>query len=77
MERDVKPLANQVIAYGADEVYVIDHPVLKNYRTESYMKCVMLLAEKYKPEIILYGATPNGKDLASAVATDLNTGFNS
>ncbi len=67
--------ANEVIAYGADEVYVIDHPVLKNYRTESYMKGVIDLARKYKPEIILYGATPNGKDLASAVATDLSTGL--
>lgn len=72
---DIKTLANQVIAYGADEVYMIDHPVLKNYRTESYMKGVIQLAEKYKPEIILYGATPNGKDLASAVATDLVTGL--
>ncbi len=72
---DIKPLANQVISYGADEVYVIDHPVLKHYRTESYMRGVMLLAQKYMPEIILYGATPNGKDLASAVATDLNTGL--
>jgi electron transfer flavoprotein alpha subunit len=71
----IKALANQVIAYGADEVYVIDHPVLKDYRTESYMKGVINLAEKYKPEIILYGATPNGKDLASAVATDLVTGL--
>ena len=34
-----------------------------------------ILAQKYKPEIILYGATPNGKDLASAVATDLSTGL--
>jgi electron transfer flavoprotein alpha subunit len=72
---EIKSLANQAIAYGADEVYIIDHPVLKNYRTEPYMKGVMLLAQKYKPEIILYGATPNGKDLASAVATDLNTGL--
>jgi electron transfer flavoprotein alpha subunit len=71
----VRGLANQVIYYGADEVYVIDHPVLKNYRTESYMKGILLLAEKYKPEIFLYGATPNGKDLASAVATDLSTGL--
>ncbi|MFD2443306.1 electron transfer flavoprotein subunit alpha/FixB family protein [Bacillus sp. CGMCC 1.16607] len=71
----VRHLANQVIYHGADEVYVIDHPVLKDYRTESYMKGVMLLAEKYKPEIFLYGATPNGKDLASAVATDLSTGL--
>lgn len=72
---EIKSLTNQVISYGADEVYLIDHPILKDYRTESYMKGVMKLAETYKPEIILYGATPNGKDLASAVATDLNTGL--
>jgi len=72
---EVKTLASQVISYGADEVYVIDQPILKDYRTESYMQGVMLLARQYKPEIILYGATPNGKDLASAVATDLSTGL--
>ncbi|MEH7107096.1 MULTISPECIES: electron transfer flavoprotein subunit alpha/FixB family protein [Bacillaceae] len=71
----IKQLANEVIYYGADLCYCIDHPVLKQYRTESYMKGVMKLAQKYKPEIILYGATPNGKDLASAVATDLVTGL--
>lgn len=75
MGNGVKPLCNVVIEYGADEVYVIDDPILENYRTESYMKGVMVLTEKYKPEIFLYGATPNGKDLASAVATDLNTGL--
>lgn len=72
---DIRSLANEVIYYGADEVYLIDHPVLKDYRTEAYMKGVMQIVVKYKPEIILYGATPNGKDLASAVATDLSTGL--
>lgn len=72
---NIKKLSTEIIAFGADEVYLIDHPVLKDYRTESYMKGIMLLAEKYKPEIFLYGATPNGKDLASAVATDLSTGL--
>jgi electron transfer flavoprotein alpha subunit len=72
---EIKPLINQVIAFGADEVYVIDQPILRDYRTESYMQGVLLLAGKYNPEIILYGATPNGKDLASAVATDLSTGL--
>ncbi len=71
----IRELSSQVIGYGADVVYLIDHPVLKHYRTESYMKGVNFLAEKYKPEIFLYGATPNGKDLASAVATDLSTGL--
>lgn len=72
---EVTNLAKEVISYGADKVYVIDNPVLKDYRTESYMKGVIKLAETYKPEIFLYGATPNGKDLASAVATDLSTGL--
>ncbi|MEH7344053.1 electron transfer flavoprotein subunit alpha/FixB family protein [Bacillus sp. JJ1532] len=71
----IKELCPEVISYGADQVYMIDNPVLRDYRTESYMKGVMLLAEKYKPEIFLYGATSNGKDLASAVATDLSTGL--
>ncbi|MGJ7919678.1 electron transfer flavoprotein subunit alpha/FixB family protein [Neobacillus sp. LXY-4] len=72
---EIKSLAAKAISYGADQVYVIDDPVLKDYRTESYMKGVIMLAEKYKPEIFLYGATANGKDLASAVATDLSTGL--
>ncbi|MCC3645451.1 electron transfer flavoprotein subunit alpha/FixB family protein [Cytobacillus oceanisediminis] len=72
---EIKSLSREVIAYGADQVYVIDHEVMKDYRTESYMKAVIHLAEKYKPEIFLYGATSNGKDLASAVATDLSTGL--
>ncbi|KAF0816192.1 MULTISPECIES: electron transfer flavoprotein subunit alpha/FixB family protein [unclassified Cytobacillus] len=71
----IKSLSREVITYGADLVYVIDHEVMKDYRTESYMKAVIKLAEKYKPEIFLYGATSNGKDLASAVATDLSTGL--
>ncbi|WP_404331307.1 electron transfer flavoprotein subunit alpha/FixB family protein [Mesobacillus maritimus] len=72
---EISGLANHVIYSGADIVYMVDHPVLKQYRTEAYMKAVTLLAEKYKPEIFLYGATPNGKDLASAIATDLSTGL--
>lgn len=72
---EIRSLANDVIYSGADTVYMIDHPVLKQYRTEAYMKAVILLAVKYKPEIFLYGATPNGKDLASAIATDLSTGL--
>lgn len=72
---NVKPLCQKLISHGADIVYVIDDPILKDYRTESYMKGLIQLVEKYKPEIILYGATPNGKDLASAVATDLSTGL--
>jgi electron transfer flavoprotein alpha subunit len=71
----IEPLAQTCFEYGADIVYMIDDPILKNYRSETYMKGTADLCNKYKPEIILYGATTNGKDLASAVATDLATGL--
>ncbi|MBN6188253.1 FAD-binding protein [Aneurinibacillus sp. BA2021] len=71
----IESLAQTCFEYGADQMYIIDDPVLKDYRSETYMKGTVDLCNKYKPEIILYGATINGKDLASAVATDLATGL--
>ncbi|MCF6094938.1 electron transfer flavoprotein subunit alpha/FixB family protein [Microaerobacter geothermalis] len=71
----VKPLCQTLFEYGADAVYLIDDPILKDYRSETYMKGVVDLTNKYKPEILLYGATATGRDLASAVATDLQTGL--
>lgn len=72
---NVEQLARTCFEYGADIVYVIDDPLLADYRSETYMKGTVDLCHKYKPEIILYGATPNGKDLSSAVATELATGL--
>lgn len=71
----VTALAQEVIEYGADVVYVYDAPIYKHYRTETFMKALLACVEKHKPEILLYGATSTGKDLASAVATDLPTGL--
>jgi electron transfer flavoprotein alpha subunit len=71
----IRALADTVYEYGADTVYIYDAPIFKHYRTETYMKALLACTEKYKPEIILYGATSTGKDLASAVATDLPTGL--
>ncbi|MBW5468273.1 electron transfer flavoprotein subunit alpha [Brevibacillus formosus] len=71
----VKDLARTAFPYGADQVYVYDHKIFHDYRTESYMRAVIECVQKHKPEIILYGATSTGKDLASAVATDLETGL--
>ncbi|RXT14015.1 electron transfer flavoprotein subunit alpha/FixB family protein [Ammoniphilus sp. CFH 90114] len=71
----VKSLAPTIFEYGADKVYVIDEPILKDYRSETYRVGFVTLVNKYKPEIVLYGATSNGKDLASAAATDLETGL--
>lgn len=71
----VRDLAQTAFSYGADEVYLYDDAIFHHYRTESYMRAVIASVEKHKPEILLYGATSTGKDLASAVATDLQTGL--
>jgi len=71
----VSPLARTALSYGADRVFVYDAPIYRDYRTEAYMRAMLGCVEKHKPEILLYGATSTGKDLASAVATDLPTGL--
>lgn len=68
-------LAAEVFAHGADRVYLIDDPVLKDYRTEPYTHGLVYLVKRYKPEIFLLGATTLGRDLAGAVATELETGL--
>jgi electron transfer flavoprotein alpha subunit len=65
----------EAFAYGAEKVYVIDHPVLKDYRTEPYAEAITSLVKKYQPEIILMGATSMGRDVFPAIATKLQTGL--
>jgi len=65
----------EAFAYGAEKLYVIDHPVLKDYRTEPYAQAMTSLVTKYQPEIILMGATSMGRDVFPAVATKLQTGL--
>lgn len=71
----VEHLCEEAFSYGASKAYLVDDPVYKHYRTESYYKAVCHLVRKYKPEIVLVGATGLGRDLAGAVATDLLTGL--
>jgi electron transfer flavoprotein alpha subunit len=71
----VEHLCDEAFAYGAEQVYIMDAPVFRYYRTESYLKGVCHLIYKYLPEIILMGATGLGRDLAGAVATVVKTGL--
>ncbi len=71
----VEHLCQESFAYGATRVYFIDSPVFHYYRTETYNKAICHLVKKYKPEVLLMGATGLGRDLAGAVATTLNTGL--
>ena len=66
---NIKHLADEAFAYGADIVFMIDDPLLEHYRTETYLHGALTLIRKYKPEIVLIGATGLGRDLAGAMAT--------
>jgi len=72
---DVEHLCREAFAYGADKAYLIDSPVFKNYRTEPYYRAICYLVNKYKPEVMLIGATGEGRDLGGAIATELQTGL--
>ncbi|GLI94107.1 electron transfer flavoprotein subunit alpha/FixB family protein [Methylocystis echinoides] len=67
--------AAESFCYGADVAYLVEHPVLEDYRNESYAKAMTQLVNTHKPEILLLGATNLGRDLAGSVATTLLTGL--
>jgi electron transfer flavoprotein alpha subunit len=71
----VKEKVNLIYEYGADKVFLVDEPVLRDYRTEAYSETLTMLIDKYKPEIVLMGATTQGRDLAGHVATKVGTGL--
>src|SRR4030042_3548716 len=63
----VKDIAAKLIHYGADKVYLAEHPLLDAYQTNSYAKVIFDLIHKHKPQIVLYGATAAGRGLAPRV----------
>jgi len=71
----VKELADELAAYGADKVILVDDPELKEYRTEPYAHALSSVIEKYKPEIFLVGATAIGRDLGPRVSARIHTGL--
>jgi electron transfer flavoprotein alpha subunit len=71
----VEHLAKEAGYYGADKVYLCESPVLKDYRTRPFSRICLQLIDMVKPEIVLFGATGTGRDLAGAIATHLPTGL--
>jgi len=68
-------LPAELFTMGADEVYVVEHDLLKDFRPRPYAKALTQLAREVKPAVILAGATTQGRDLAAAAATYLKTGL--
>ncbi len=68
-------LIKDVFPYGCSKVYYVSGDVFSTYRTYPYSKALVEVIEKFKPEIVLFGATSMGRDLASRAATVLETGL--
>ena len=73
---DVMSLTKELAEYGADRIIVVDDPELKEYRTEPYAHALAEVIKKYKPEIMLVGATAIGRDLGPRVSARIHTGLN-
>jgi electron transfer flavoprotein alpha subunit/NAD-dependent dihydropyrimidine dehydrogenase PreA subunit len=71
----VEGFVKEAIAYGAETVYVTESPILEQYRADPYACAAVNLIRKYKPEIVLFGATTQGRDFAGTVATTLEVGL--
>ncbi len=72
---DLTGMSSQLIAHGADQIIEVDDPSLAHFRDEYYAKAMSELAHKYKPAIILAGATVTGRSFVPRVAVNLHTGL--
>ena len=72
---NVGTLTGQLAAYVGDRVIVVDDPELEVYRTEPYAHALASVIEKFKPEILLLGATAIGRDLGPTVSARVATGL--
>ena len=69
----VSDLAKEAIAFGADKVYVVDDPLLKDYQTDSYVSVMEKAVKQVMPQILILGQTSIGRDLAPGLAFRLKT----
>jgi electron transfer flavoprotein alpha subunit len=72
---DIESKAMDIVHRGADIVYIVDHPNLKNFLDDPYTNILVNLVKKHKPEIVLCGATSIGRSLISRVAVKIYTGL--
>ena len=71
----VKGCAATLFEHGADKVYLVDHPALEKYTAEPYSEAMSALIRKYKPEVVLAGATSMGRGFIARVAIQVHAGL--
>lgn len=73
--RQMDEVARELFYYGADRVILADSPQLENFLEEPYTEVMVEVIRRYKPAIVLLGATTIGRSLAPRVAARLETGL--
>ncbi len=73
--KDTEEVVKNAVAYGADQVLVVEGYEYFNYNTDTFSYALEQLITKYKPSIVLIGATNNGRDIGPRVACRLRTGL--
>ncbi|MDY5956705.1 MAG: electron transfer flavoprotein subunit alpha/FixB family protein [Frisingicoccus sp.] len=71
----IQAAAAELFKHGADQVIVVDAPVLGEYSTEPYAKALTAVIKAKEPEIVIYGATAIGRDLAPRISARVHTGL--
>lgn len=71
----VEPLARRAIEFGCDRVILVEEPRLEVYTSRPYTKVMATLRWKYNPEVILFGASKNGRDLGGRLHAAIDTGL--
>jgi electron transfer flavoprotein alpha subunit len=66
--------ADEYFAYGADRVYVAEHPALADFHAEAFAEALYQIAQKNDAQILLLASTKRGKELAPRVAQKLGAG---
>lgn len=72
----VSSLAREAAAFGADKVYVVDDPLLKDYQSDAYVSVMEKVIKQILPQVVLMGQTSIGRDLAPRLAFRLGTTAN-
>lgn len=72
---NVRELSYRLIAHGVDNVYYVHDPRLEHYHTLPYARAVCQLISEHTPQIVLYGATALGRDLAPRIASEMRAGM--
>jgi electron transfer flavoprotein alpha subunit len=71
----VAGLAETLFAYGCNDVYLSEHPALAHYTTLPYARTIARIVRDGRPDVVLFGATLTGRDLAPRVASELRVGL--